>query len=296
MIDLEGLYLFVKVVEEGSFSAASRRLEVPTATVSRRIAQLEEKLGYKLLHRSSRRLTLTESGERYFNACQPLLNGMDEVTTELASELARPSGVLRIASPVNLANNLLAPWFFSFMKEYPEIDLKVTLSNHPIDLVDASIDVAFRLGDIQLNDWICRQIGHAQFMLCAAPEYLEHNGEPESPKELAQHALIRTEPIREWQLVSDVGDAYSIQSSGHFVVDELNMAHKAVLAGIGIANLPFHVIHDDLERGALQPVMRGWTEKTRSFHMLYPDRRHIPAKVRAFVDFICARAEESRAN
>ena len=171
-MDYHNLFIFIKVMEKGSFLGASRALGMPTSTVSRRVQSLEESLGYRLLHRSARKLALTEAGELFYRRCQPLFAELEHATKSLDGELTSPSGELRITAPVSLSNELLDPWFFEFMEKYPKIRLELMLVNRNIDLMDEGVDIAFRIGEIKLKDWISRSLFHSRiYALCQPGVY-----------------------------------------------------------------------------------------------------------------------------
>ena len=158
------------MVERGSFLSASEALSVPTSTVSRKVQQLEKDLGYKLMHRSARKMVLTEAGVKFYNRCQPLFNELESAAKELDDELAEPSGLLRVTAPVSLTNDLLAEWFFKFMERFPRINLELIVVNRNIDLVEEGIDVAFRIGDVRMPNWISRPLLESSFSVCASED------------------------------------------------------------------------------------------------------------------------------
>lgn len=295
-MDYQNLFIFVKVMEKGSFLSASRALNMPTSTVSRRVQQLEDSLGYRLLHRSSRKLALTEAGELFFRRCQPLFAELELATQALDGELTSPSGELRVTAPVSLSSELLAPWFFEFMEQYPNIRLELMLVNRNIDLIDEGIDIAFRIGEIKLKDWVSRSLFHSRFTLCASPAFVEEHGDLKHPSELAELPLIipRRSPV--WQFRHQSGEQFSIGGQSRVRVDELNTAAKAIACGLGVGNLPNYVIREWLEEGRLVRLLPEWEPNGRDVQMLYPHRKYLPAKVRLFIEFMMAKVELNRAS
>ncbi len=293
-MDYHNLFIFIKVMEKGSFLGASRALGMPTSTVSRRVQSLEESLGYRLLHRSARKLALTEAGELFYRRCQPLFAELEHATKSLDGELTSPSGELRITAPVSLSNELLDPWFFEFMEKYPKIRLELMLVNRNIDLMDEGVDIAFRIGEIKLKDWISRSLFHSRFTLCASPAFIEKNGELEHPSELAGLPLVipRRSPI--WHFHHTGGEQISIGGESRVRVDELSTAAKAVVNGLGVGNLPNYVVDDLLKSGQLVRLLPEWEPSGREVQMLYPHRKYLPNKVRLFVEFIMEKVEQYR--
>lgn len=294
-MNYQNLYIFIKVLEKGSFLGASQALDIPTSTVSRRVQQLEESLGYRLLHRSARKLALTEAGELFFRRCQPLFSELELATLELDGELTSPSGELRVTAPVSLANEVLDPWFFEFMERYPNIRLELVLANRNIDLLDEGVDIAFRIGEIKIKDWVSRRLFHSRFSLCASPAFIELHGVPQHPSDLSQLPLIipRRSPV--WRFQNSDGELYSLGGESRLRVDELRTAAKAVAQGLGVGNLPNYVVRELLSEGVLIRLLPSWEPEGREVRMLYPHRKYLPAKVRLFIEFIMEKVEGQRA-
>lgn len=293
-MDYQNLYLFVTVVEQGSYLAASRVLAMPSSTLSRRIQQLEQQLGYQLLHRSARKLSLTEAGGRFYQRCQPLYAELVNAANSLDGELTSPQGELKITAPVSLANELLNPWIFEFMQTYPGISLDMMLVNRNIDLKAEAVDIAFRIGEIKIRDWVSRRLFNSRFTLCASPELIAEMGEPQHPDELNNYPLIMSRSSNSWQFTDQRGSLHSVAGVYHMRVDELRTAADAVEQGLGIGNLPDYVVGEALTRGALKTLLPDWEPVGREVHMVYPHRQYLPAKVRLFIEFIMQKIEQER--
>lgn len=290
-MNYQDLYVFIKVVERGSFIRASELLDMPTSTVSRKVMQLEKNVGYRLMHRSSRKIVLTEAGEKFYNRCQPLYTELEHTAVQLDDELADPRGLLRVTAPVSLTNDLMADWFFQFMEQFPRIQLELIIVNRNIDLVEEGVDVAFRIGDIRLTNWISRRLMESSFSLCASEEYLRRRGVPQHPEELYQHTLIVPRRTPVWYFEGADGEEVQVDGAARLKVDELKLAARAAEAGLGIVNLPDYVLAEALREGRLTRLMLQWKSRSREVHMLYPDRQYIPGKVRLFIEFIMSRFE-----
>ncbi|WP_417222842.1 LysR family transcriptional regulator [Amphritea sp.] len=295
-MNYQDLYIFIKVIERGSFLSASQALGVPTSTVSRKVQQLERDLGYKLMHRSARKLVLTEAGVKFYNRCQPLFTELEFTAKELDDELAEPSGLLRVTAPVSLTNDLMMDWFFLFMEQFPRINLELIVANRNIDLVEEGIDVAFRIGEVRLQNWISRPLLESRFSVCASDDYLARRGSPKHPEDLYQHTLIVARRTQVWNFTGTSGEQVTIEGEARLKVDELSLAARAAENGLGIVNLPDYVVQNSLAAGRLKRLMPSWQPHSREVNMLYPERKYIPGKVRLFIEFILARVAEMPVN
>ncbi|GGK68753.1 LysR family transcriptional regulator [Amphritea balenae] len=291
-MNYQDLFIFLKVVERGSFLAASQSLSLPTSTVSRKVMQLEKDLGYKLMHRSARKMVLTEAGEKFYNRCQPLFTELEYTARELDDQLAEPSGLLRVTAPVSLTNDLLAEWFFQFMERFPRINLELVVVNRNIDLVEEGIDVAFRVGDVRLQNWIARPLMESSFSVCASSDYLQRRGVPRHPNDLYEHTLIVPRRTPVWNFTGPGGEKVRIDGQARLKVDELSLAARAAENGLGVVNLPDYVVKNSIAAGRLKRLMPSWQPRSRDVQMLYPERKYVPGKVRLFIEFIMARVAE----
>lgn len=291
-MNYQNLYIFIKVIERGSFLSASQALGMPTSTVSRKVQQLEQDVGCKLMHRSARKMVLTEAGMKFYNRCQPLFTELEFTAKEVDDELAEPSGLLRVTAPVSLTNDLLVDWFFMFMEQYPRINLELIVVNRNIDLVEEGIDVAFRIGEVRLQNWISRRLMESRFSVCASEDYLRRCGVPLHPQELYQHTLIVPRRTQVWNFTGVKGEEVRVKGDARLKVDELGLAARAAENGLGIVNLPDYVVQKSLTAGRLKKLLPDWQPHSREVNMLYPERKYIPGKVRLFIEFIMARVAE----
>lgn len=284
-MDYQNLFLFIKVVEKGSFVAAAEELEVPTSTLSRRVQQLEQQLGYQLLYRSARRLSLSEAGKLFYQRCQPLVEGLVDATEQLSGELTTPTGRLKVTAPISLANNLLNPWLFEFLQLHPAIHLDLIVSNSNLDLKEEGVDLAFRIGEIRIPDWISRPLFTSRFILCAAPSLLSQS-QPQKLEDLDRFPLLISRRLPSWSFTDTNGREWDYQGHPHLSYDELNAALDAAIMGVGIANLPDYVAGPAVEEGRLMQILTQYTPRGRAVHMVYPHRQHLPAKVRLLIEFV----------
>jgi DNA-binding transcriptional LysR family regulator/transcription elongation GreA/GreB family factor len=288
--DLVGMAFFARVVEARSFSDAARALGVSKSAVSARVARLEERLGVRLLHRTTRRLALTADGVRLYERCARVVAEADEAAEILAGASAVPRGVLRVhASGAFAKDHLVAP-IASFMRAYPAVKVELRLADRPPDLaadgVDVAVVVARRLADSSLS---VRKLASARVVACAAPSYLRRRGIPFRPQDLVLHDCLAylVRDADEWRFQTDEG-AVSMMAGAALGADDGRFLRDAALEGAGIAVLPEFLVADDLAAGRLFPVLDDFHAVELAIHALHPHANLVPANVRAFVDHLAA--------
>lgn len=287
-ISLDNLQLFQQVVQHAGISAAAHATGVPAATLSRRLRQLEQEVGGRLLERNAHHFALTELGEGYYQRCTPLLAELQEIRQQLGDAHTRLCGRLRITAPVGITQNWLGQCFNAFMLRYPGIELELSLSNQVENLVEQHIDAAFRVGELRDSSWVARLVWESRTALCAAPAYLQQAGVPAHPQELHQHALIASYPLHEWWLEQVTsGKSYRLHPQARLRVNEVRVALEAARAGVGIALLPGYFLSHPSASGAdLQPVLPDWLGIRRPLYLCYRDRDVMPARLKALIDFV----------
>ncbi|WP_437642027.1 LysR family transcriptional regulator [Sorangium sp. So ce854] len=245
--DLSGLSIFVSIVEEGSLSAAGRALGLPKATISRNLALLEKRLGAPLLIRSTRALSLTDAGRRFFDRVQPIVRDAQQATAEIKSDHAAPAGLLRIAVPVAYGQAAIAPRVLAFMRRHPAVRIDLHLDDGRVNLVSDGYDLAIRMGTIEDSELISHKLADVHRVIVASPGWLEHNDVPRSPGDLARHAAIVTRPdLVHWQIGGETVRVPWRMSTGNMI-----LTRDAARAGLGIALVPEFLVLRDLERGSL---------------------------------------------
>ena len=281
--------MFVAVVENGGFSSAARTLGVSKSAVSKRINQLEKFLGVRLLHRTTRKLSLTEAGERYFeHAAQALAaaSQAEDAVTELQGE---PQGKLKISSPMSFGRLHVAPLIPQLLKRYPKLEIELAMDDRPIDLVAAGFDVAIRSGSGSLpaSALVARKLTPLRQVLCASPGYIDRFGRPTRPADLAEHNCVLfslSSDANEWTLIgADEPEIVSV--SGNYKVNNSEALLEAIREGIGIGRLPTFVAGPDLKTGRLVKLFESHHIPDHTFYAVFPEREYLPAKVRAFLDF-----------
>lgn len=285
---LDDLNLFRLVVENGSYTATSRKTMIPVATITRRIQALEESLNLRLLNRHARKLSLTEAGERFYNECSPLLNRLTTAAEEISDECRGAAGRIRINSPSNLTKRMMMPMFNAFMKQYPDINIELTTSNHADQLDPTEWDVIFRVGPQRDSSLIARKISSVADILVASPEYLKHHPAPKHAEQLHQHSLVKGAPLIKWQLSNNSGETVINNDQGRFQANTLNVVRSACSDGLGITLMPDVMIKEFIDDGSLIRVLEDWSANPRDIYMLYNHKDHLPEKVRLFIDFVIA--------
>ncbi|GJA72193.1 LysR family transcriptional regulator [Aeromonas caviae] len=288
---IEEFYLFVKVVQEGGFSHAAAALGMPTGTISRRISQLEEQLGCSLLHRSTRKLRLTDEGLRYYERlCTPLAE-IEQATGEIRGEETDISGLIRLAAPIALSNTILVDMLADFGLRYPGVQFDIRQSNDHALQADQDRDLVFFNGELPqtLPNALC--LGHIQYGLFASPLYLEKMG---VPTQLEEHDLIYCWPHQHWQLSGRDEQTICIKRTPRLCIDQTQAAVRAAQRHLGIVNAPQHYVHPFLQDGQLVPVLPDWQSGKRPFYMLHCQPRFTPLRVKMFADFVEKHSERYR--
>ncbi|KZE35090.1 DNA-binding transcriptional LysR family regulator [Crenobacter luteus] len=292
MQDLNDFFYFAKVVECGGFMAAGRRLGVPKSRLSRRVAELEARLGVRLLHRTTRRLALTEVGESFYRHCEAMLAEAEAAEETIARVTAEPRGPVRVSCPEMLAKTLLAPHLPRFLAAYPQVRLLLEVTGRPVDLIEEGIDVAIRVRS-RIDDsasLVARPLGISRVELVASPALVATLGQPSSPAELAGWPALtmsRPDGRGEWRLIDAVGQLYTVTlDAPRLSGDDLMVLAAAAIAGVGAAALPTLVCHEALADGRLVRLLPGYEIPGGILHAVYPGRRHLVPAVRAFVDFL----------
>jgi DNA-binding transcriptional LysR family regulator len=285
-MDLNELRVFAKVVQAGSFTAAGAALRMPKSTVSRKVSELERRVGAQLLQRTTRKLRLTEVGRAYYERAARAVSEAEEAEQVVTRMQAAPHGLLRVTAPLNF--HVLGPLSAEFLARYPEVRLELVCTDRPVDLVAEGFDVAVRAGHLADSTLIARRLGLIQRVVVGAPGYLERNGVPRRPAELAQHACLMFIGGRErisWVLQS-AGRSVTVAVPVRMAVNDFDVLHSATLAGAGLAMLDAHACAEDLAAGRLRRVLPAWSSPGTPLQAVYPGSRHLAPKVSAYVDFL----------
>jgi DNA-binding transcriptional LysR family regulator len=292
MNQLAALRVFVAVAEAQSFSNAARALRIAKSAVSRQVSDLESDLGARLLHRTTRSLSLTEAGRAYFERAARILADLDDANRAVGELQAAPRGRLRISAPMSFGFLHLMPALSDFMARYPEVVVDLAMNDRFVDLVNEGFDVAIRIATLPDSSLIARQLAPARRVICASPNYLSTHGAPRSPNDLKTHACLFNSNLpsaREWRFVSPDDVPVPVTVNGRLSVDNGDALRVAALCGLGLANLPTFIVGVDLQSGALATVLDSFVAQDLSISAVYPPSRHLSPTVRALIDFLVDR-------
>lgn len=288
MNKIQEMSSFVAVAEAGSFVAAAEIIGLSKAAVSRHVANLEERLGVRLMQRTTRRLSLTEDGRRFLARSKELLAAMDELESEVSSRTGSPSGLIRVNAPLTFGTMHLAPLWGRFMARNPKVTLDVTLGDRMVDLVEEGFDLAIRIANLPNSALVSRTLASTRMVLCASPQYLATHGVPTQPLELAAHRVISYSywgTGDEWHFTGPEGEVVvRIKAGMH--TNNGDTCRFAALDHQGIIFQPDFLVGNDLGSGALVELMPEYRAASIGVHAVYPSRKHLPLKVRRLIDFL----------
>lgn len=290
MNKLQAMEVFVQVVDAGGFTRASETLQLPKATVSTLVAGLESALSVKLLHRTTRHVSVTADGAAYYERCLRILADVKDAEESLSRTRLSPSGRLRVDAPTGLSNEILVPALPSFFEQYPDIQLELGCSDRPVDLIEEGVDCAVRGGQLADSTLIARRVGLLNFVTCAAPSYLERFGTPSHPRDLERHRCVnyfssKTGKIYNWDYSRD-GERIEMMLPGVVALNDSNAYLQAGLAGLGVIMMTDVQLGNHGKDGRLVRVLEDWVTDPLPIHVVYPQNRHLSAKVRVFVEWV----------
>ena len=294
MQDLNDLYYFVHVVDEGGFSAASRSLGVPKSRLSRRIADLESRLNTRLLQRSTRQVTVTDVGRRYYDHCRAMLVEAEAAQGVIDHLHTTPRGTIKLSCPIGLLSFHVAEMLAEFMALYPEVCVHLDATNRRVDLLAEGVDVAIRVRPLPLedSDLVLRVLSDRGQCLVASPALLQQCGTPTTPEDLAKlPSLGRSTPHepQQWHLCSPSGDALIVAHKPRYITTDMQALKAAALRGVGIVQLPILMLENHLESGDLVSLLPQYPPRREVIHLVFPSRRGLLPSVRALVEFLADR-------
>ncbi|WP_051587934.1 LysR family transcriptional regulator [Actibacterium mucosum] len=286
---------YLAVADCGSFTGAATRLGSTPQLISKYVRALEDEMGAQLFHRTTRKVSPTETGQAFYNRALQLVEDFEALKTDLSNHRAKPSGTLRLTAPSDFGVNHLADLITEFLAAYPDMEIDLTLSNRYIDLLDEGIDVAIRIGELPDSSLVARKLAPSVIMLCASPEYLARAGTPVHPQDLQNHRCIidtnfRTAPM--WRFARD-GETHRLRANGPLRVNSATITRSLLLGGQGVGLIPYFQVREDLQAGRLIALLSDYSLFNANIYAVYPPNRHLSAKTRAFVDFIAARLDRS---
>lgn len=290
MDKLAAMQAFVRVVDAGTFTRAADLLNVPKSTVTRLVQELEKELGVRLLHRTSRRLTLTQEGQTYYDGSIRLLDEVGSLDASVLSATRSPKGKIKVELPGSLAFQVVVPALPDFFARYPDVQVEMNVGNRPVDLIAENLDCVLRLGPLLSDSLIARPAGTLPLITCASPAYLAQHGVPGDPSDLARdHTLVRMISPRSgrdfgFQLTRD-GTTVDILGAHQLTVNDSAAALAAGVAGLGVLTTYRFLVEPHLRAGTLQPLFPEWQGDRIPVHVAWPVNRHLASKVRVFVDW-----------
>lgn len=283
---------FVRVVDAAGISAAAQRWEVAKSAVSRRLAELEEDLGVQLLHRTTRRLHLTDTGRSFYERAVQILADLEEAEAAVTAEHCELRGRLRVAAPMSFGLLHLGPAIDDFVQQHPGLQFDLDFNDRQIDLLQEGFDVGIRIAQLGDSSLIARRLAPVRAMVCASPEYLDRHGVPQHPDELTQHRCLlysnATAPER-WEYRDRDGAERSVTVAEAMRSNNGDQLRGAAMAGLGIVKSPTFIVHQALARAELVPVLREYGWSGTNAYAIYPQTRHLSRRVRSFVDFLVQR-------
>jgi DNA-binding transcriptional LysR family regulator len=286
---LTSMKVFAAVVDSGSFAGAADRLDISRAMASKYVSHLEEHLGTRLLQRTTRKLTLTETGNVYYERCTQILADVAEAEEGAAHLTEAPRGTLRLTVPVSFGLLHMGTLISEYLKRYPDVRIDVLLGDRRVDLIEEGLDLAVRIGALAESGLIAKRLGSDRIAICAAPDYLKRHGIPKIPADLAQHNCLTYSYATfgdEWRMTDRDGSLHTVKVSGSLRASNGDMAKLAALEGVGVIRQPLFLIGDDLRAGRLVEVLADYRCEELGIYAVYPSRKHLSAKVRVFVDFL----------
>lgn len=289
---LNGMVIFVEVVNTGSFTLAAQSSGHSTSYISKEINKLESRLGVRLMHRTTRSLSLTPEGEIYFQQCQQIISDAEQAEEILNGRQLEPKGTLRVSCPTSFNNARMQPIFSRFLAQYPSVNLELDLNNRKVDMVSEGFDVLIR-GSGQLDDstFISKKVFSSYGVIIASPAYLQREGTPQVLADLSKHKVINYSNIKQpniWSLTDSTGQEQQVQLKSRVLTNSSEMELSLCLAGHGITRIPRFHISDEIENGELIELFSDFQRQEINLYLIYPSRKYVSSKVRCFIDFMTA--------
>lgn len=286
----QAMEVFVEVVDARGFRRAAEKMKLPKVTVSTLIKSLEASLSVKLLHRTTRSVSVTADGAAYYEHCLKILSQVREAEESLSTTRLSPCGKLRVDAPTGLASEVLVPALSGFFARYPDIRLELGCSDRWVDLVGEGVDCAVRGGEITDQNLIARRVGAMHYVTCASPEYLARHGKPTHPHELQNHHCLdyfsaRTGKIYDWDFTRQ-GERIRVTPQSHFGLNDSYAYAAAGMSGLGIVQMANFLMEPMIRTGRMVPILDEWCNEPMPVHVVYPQNRHLSTKVRVFVDWV----------
>lgn len=295
MDSLTDIAVFVQVVESGSFTAAAERLSLSKSVISKYVTRLEDRLGARLLNRTTRRLSLTEVGRAFYERSERGLQEIAEAEAEVSRLQGEPRGILRINAPMSFGVLHIAPRLTEFLERYPKLTVDLNLDDRKVDVIEGGFDVSIRISELGDSSLVARRLGPCRHVIVASPAYLEQHGVPRAPEDLARHKVIAyqyQQSAREWAFGLPGEKAVSVSIPISIQMNSSLALREAALNGAGIMRAPTFVVGEDVRTGRLQSVLTNYLLPEVSIYAVFAQRKHLSPKVRAFIEFMSERISD----
>jgi DNA-binding transcriptional LysR family regulator len=297
MENLTDIAVFVRVVKADSFTAAAQELELSRSVISKYITRLEQRLGVRLLNRTTRRLSMTEAGLRFFQQSQSALAQLENAETEIRALQASPKGLLRISAPSSFGVFHLAPLIPKLRQTHPDLTIDLSIDDHQIDIVDTGVDVAIRIAELPDSTLIAKRVARCRYVVCAAPEYIDKHGRPKTPEDLRNYNCLLFQfwnAPSQWKFLNKEEQFISVPVRGEIICNNSLALREILLGGGGITMAPTFLVGDDIANNRLVSVLNDYYIKPISVYAVYPHRQYLAAKVRAFLEFLSLHIEADK--
>lgn len=292
MNHLEQIRIFVELINSGSATKAAAKLGLANSAVSRRLKELEDRLGIQLVHRTTRTMNLTDAGRQFYSRCTRILEDIQEAEDEITETNSELSGRLTIAAPWSFGVSHLSPAISEFMHRHPKVQIDLDMNDRRVDLVSEGVDVAIRIGNLEDSSLVARRIAPVSHVVCASPDYLQQNGTPSSPQQLSEHqglCYANLKTPQQWLYYDQQGVRQSVKVPLRLKSSNGDALRNAAIAGLGILCEPSFIVYRAIRRGLLVPILTDYKWYEMGIYAVYPQTRHLSAKTRAFIDFLVAR-------
>lgn len=294
MSRIDAIEVFTAVVKANNFTVAAEHLGLTPSAVSKQISALEDRLGVRLLNRTTRSVSPTEAGTLFYDRSKRILEEIEEAEQLISDLDTTPKGTLRITATSTFGRKELAKVFCGFNEQYPQVNCELFISDHTVDIVQEGYDLALRLGSLEDSRLIARPVANQQMILCASPDYLQKHGIPTSLSDISQHRLIiisNNDYMRPSWLKQFEKEHGNLAINQQFVVNDVDMAYEATMSGMGISGLPTYITKQHINTEALIPILPNLRLPNRKIHIVYPQSRYVSTKIRVFVDYLAQHLE-----
>jgi len=289
MNELTQIKSFVALVESGSISKAAERMDIAVSAVSRRLKELESSLGVQLVQRTTRKMHITEAGEKFYRRCGRLLDDLEEAKHEASNTATALSGTLRIATPLSFGVAHLSPAVAAFMHLHPQIKIELDMSDRRIDLVEEGLDLAIRIGTLEDSSLMARKLAPVRHVVCASPDFLNRHGIPSTPQDLSALPALCYGNLSQpdtWHYHDKDSKPGQVKVPMRMRANNGDALVEAAIAGLGVLCEPSFIVHGSVERGVLKPLLTDYQWNPMGIFAVYPQTKHMPTRVRAFIDFL----------